>query len=151
MLYHNSSIINHLSYVWQNSLLFQERIQVGKELLEAKRIEEENERKRFVFYSIFCALFSFSVCNDLIQLWLDDYCSFVHFCYHSLLALRKAEKEEEKRARVKIRQKLEEDKVLIISFHVSFLSDTLIKYPTVLTTWSHLADNRNNVYVAIFT
>ncbi|KAI8566762.1 hypothetical protein RHMOL_Rhmol02G0067000 [Rhododendron molle] len=51
-----------------------ERIRVSKELLEAKRIEEENERKR-------------------------------------LLAFRKAEKEEERRAREKIRQKLEEDKV----------------------------------------
>ncbi|VFQ64916.1 unnamed protein product [Cuscuta campestris] len=50
-----------------------ERIRIGKELLEAKRIEEENERKR-------------------------------------LIALRKAEKDEEKRAREKIRQKLEEDK-----------------------------------------
>ncbi|KAM6565391.1 hypothetical protein CsatA_024519 [Cannabis sativa] len=50
-----------------------ERIRVGRELLEAKRIEEDNERKR-------------------------------------IMALRKAEKEEEKRAREKIRQKLEEDK-----------------------------------------
>ncbi|PIA25782.1 hypothetical protein AQUCO_10800039v1 [Aquilegia coerulea] len=50
-----------------------ERIRVGKELLEAKRIEEDNERKR-------------------------------------ILALRKAEKDEERRAREKIRQKLEEDK-----------------------------------------
>lgn len=32
-------------------------------------------------------------------------------CNHSIMALRKAEKEEEKRAREKIRQKLEEDKV----------------------------------------
>lgn len=30
------------------SHFLQERIRVGKELLEAKRIEEENERKRFV-------------------------------------------------------------------------------------------------------
>ncbi|KAL5711664.1 hypothetical protein ACHQM5_013925 [Ranunculus cassubicifolius] len=50
-----------------------ERIRVGKELLEAKRMEEVNERKR-------------------------------------ILMLRKAEKDEEKRAREKIRQKLEEDK-----------------------------------------
>lgn len=28
--------------------LFQERIRIGKELLEAKRIEEDNERKRLV-------------------------------------------------------------------------------------------------------
>lgn len=50
-----------------------ERVRVGKELLEAKRIEQDNERKR-------------------------------------IMALRKAEKEEEKRAREKIRQRLEEDK-----------------------------------------
>ncbi|KAI3932828.1 hypothetical protein MKX01_031810 [Papaver californicum] len=50
-----------------------ERIRAGKELLEAKRIEEDNERKR-------------------------------------IIALRKAEKEEDKRAREKIRQKVEEDK-----------------------------------------
>ncbi|KAJ6809988.1 chromatin assembly factor 1 subunit A-B-like [Iris pallida] len=50
-----------------------ERIRIGKELLEAKRIEEDNERKR-------------------------------------IMALRKAEKEEEKRAREEIRQRLEEDK-----------------------------------------
>ncbi|XP_076909942.1 uncharacterized protein LOC143567389 [Bidens hawaiensis] len=51
-----------------------ERIRAGKELQEAKKIAEENERKRFI-------------------------------------ALRKAEKEEENRAREKIRQKLQQDKV----------------------------------------
>ncbi|MBA0791303.1 hypothetical protein Gohar_015892, partial [Gossypium harknessii] len=51
-----------------------ERIRAGKALLEAKRISEENERKR-------------------------------------LLALRKAEKEEEKRAREKVLKKLDLDKV----------------------------------------
>lgn len=30
-------------------VLAQERIRIGKELLEAKRMEEVNERKRFVF------------------------------------------------------------------------------------------------------
>lgn len=35
--------------------IFQERIRVGKELLEAKRIEEDNERKRFIFKSLICA------------------------------------------------------------------------------------------------
>lgn len=50
-----------------------QRIQAGKELLEAKKIQEENERKR-------------------------------------MLAWRQAEKEEERRAREKIHQKLEEDK-----------------------------------------
>ncbi|KAF6144318.1 hypothetical protein GIB67_024545 [Kingdonia uniflora] len=57
-----------------------ERIRIGKELLEAKRIEEDNERKRFFL------------------------------AYHRIMAMRKAEKEEEKRARERIRQKLEEDK-----------------------------------------
>ncbi|PON31919.1 PUG domain containing protein, partial [Trema orientale] len=51
-----------------------ERIRSGKELIEAKRILEENERKRY-------------------------------------LALRQSEKEEEKRAREKIRWKLEQDKL----------------------------------------
>ncbi|XP_029124921.1 UBX domain-containing protein 1 [Cajanus cajan] len=51
-----------------------ERIQAGKRLLEAKRIADENERKR-------------------------------------TLSLRKAEKEEEKRAREKVLQKLEQDKL----------------------------------------
>ncbi|KAI3760256.1 hypothetical protein L1987_50649 [Smallanthus sonchifolius] len=50
-----------------------ERIRVGKELQEAKKIAEENERKRFI-------------------------------------ALWKAEKEEENRARERIRQKLQQDK-----------------------------------------
>uniref|UniRef100_A0A251TGH2 Putative PUB domain-containing protein n=1 Tax=Helianthus annuus TaxID=4232 RepID=A0A251TGH2_HELAN len=50
-----------------------ERIRAGKELQEAKKIAEENERKRYI-------------------------------------ALRKAEKEEENRAREKIRQKLQHDK-----------------------------------------
>lgn len=36
--------------------------------------------------------------------------------FYSIIALRKAEKEEEKRAREKIRQKLEEDKVLIMLY-----------------------------------
>ncbi|XP_031285521.1 UBX domain-containing protein 1-like [Pistacia vera] len=51
-----------------------ERIRAGKELFEAKRIAEDNERKRFI-------------------------------------ALKKAEKEEEKRAREKVLQKLEADKL----------------------------------------
>ncbi|KAH6803542.1 ubiquitin-associated domain-containing protein [Perilla frutescens var. frutescens] len=51
-----------------------ERIRAGKELLEAKRMGEESERKRF-------------------------------------LAQRKADKEEERRAREKIRQKLQQDKL----------------------------------------
>ncbi|KAG6787387.1 hypothetical protein POTOM_009026 [Populus tomentosa] len=55
------------------STMLAERIRAGKEIHEAKRIAEDNERKRY-------------------------------------LALRKAEKEEEKRAREKVRQKLEADK-----------------------------------------
>ncbi|KAI3806156.1 hypothetical protein L1987_22049 [Smallanthus sonchifolius] len=56
-----------------------ERIRVGKELQEAKKIAEENERKRSLARNIF-------------------------------IALRKAEKEEENRARERIRQKLQQDK-----------------------------------------
>ncbi|KAG6436469.1 hypothetical protein SASPL_101369 [Salvia splendens] len=54
----------------------QERIRTGKELLEAKRMAEESERKSF-----------------------------------RLLSQRKADKEEEKRARERIRQKLQHDKL----------------------------------------
>ena len=46
-------------------------------------------------------------------------------CSYRILALRKAEKEEERRAREKIRQKLEEDKVCISQatlFNVSISS-----------------------------
>jgi hypothetical protein len=46
------------------------------------------------------------------------------FCSHRIVALRKAEKEEEKRAREKIRQKLEEDKVYM--FPLTFLIYKLI-------------------------
>ena len=113
-------------------LFLQERIRVGKELLEAKRIEEENERKRFVFI-----LWSFChisyLCSNL-QLYVRK-CSFslldsffnrmkYLFCSHRIVALRKAEKEEEKRAREKIRQKLEEDKVYM--FPLTFLIYKLI-------------------------
>ncbi|KAG6793243.1 hypothetical protein POTOM_002440 [Populus tomentosa] len=68
-----------------------ERIRIGKELLEAKRIEEQNERKRFVFICLYSSV-------------------VFHRTRTLLMALRKAEKDEEKRAREKIRQKLEEDK-----------------------------------------
>lgn len=37
-------------------VLAQERIRIGKELLEAKRMEEVNERKRFVFLVIMSGL-----------------------------------------------------------------------------------------------
>ncbi|KAF5937387.1 hypothetical protein HYC85_024893 [Camellia sinensis] len=67
----------------------EERIRVGKELLDAKRIEEENERK-----------------------WWGLFITFVSSVFGAtrVVASWKAEKEEEKRAREKIRQKLEEDK-----------------------------------------
>lgn len=54
------------------------------------------------------------------------------------MALRKAEKEEEKRAREKIRQKLEEDKVLFIS---SFFPNTINQVSNSFNNliWSHLA------------
>lgn len=48
---------------------------------------------------------------------------------HRLLALRQAEKEEEKRAREKIRQKLEEDKVhlgMLSYFFRAFISDGIL-------------------------
>lgn len=45
-------------------------------------------------------------------------------CY-SIIALRKAEKAEEQRAREKIRQKLEEDKVETPTCHETFYSSLL--------------------------
>ncbi|KAB5569756.1 hypothetical protein DKX38_003549 [Salix brachista] len=61
------------SYSMSGILKIKERIRAGKEINEAKRVAEDNERKRY-------------------------------------LASRKAQKEEEKRAREKVRQKLEADK-----------------------------------------
>ncbi|XP_031285505.1 UBX domain-containing protein 1-like [Pistacia vera] len=69
-----------------------ERIRAGKELFEAKRIAEDNERKRFI-------------------------------------ALKKAEKEEEKRAREKVLQKLEADKIfkrpLLLDLSVHFYAENV--------------------------
>ncbi|KAL8262004.1 hypothetical protein R6Q59_026053 [Mikania micrantha] len=65
---------NKEEYMKSASNREKERIRVGKELQETKRIAEENERKRFI-------------------------------------ALRKAEKNEENRAREKVRKKLQQDKV----------------------------------------
>lgn len=48
----------------------------------------------------------------------------VSFC--RLLALRKAEKEEERRAREKIKQKLEEDKVYTLSYCVIFCCISIV-------------------------
>ena len=96
-------------------LFFQERIRVGKELLEAKRIEEENERKRYGFVQKFSV--SFSCCIGKVYHYFLQYLNSLANWHGNLLnfdrilALRKAEKEEERRAREKIRQKLEEDKV----------------------------------------
>lgn len=58
----------------------------------------------FVYILFWCHKQSLYAC-------VRKYC----FLSHRLLAFRKAEKEEERRAREKIRQKLEEDKVLMIS------------------------------------
>ena len=82
----------------------QERIRIGKELLEAKRIEEDNERKR-------CGFFHVSALSYNVE---EFFKKFYFMC--SLIMLRKAEKEEEQRAREKIRLKLEEDKVIFLSF-----------------------------------
>lgn len=48
--------------------------------------------------------------------------------YFSIILLRKAEKEEERRAREKIRQKVEEDKVdftCLFALHIYFSTQTL--------------------------
>lgn len=61
------------------------------------------------------------------------------------MALRKAEKEEEKRAREKIRQRLEEDKVNI--FTVTFLIYKLIILYCVFGQRDSLSSNYSRVYV----
>ncbi|KAK3007557.1 hypothetical protein RJ639_014562, partial [Escallonia herrerae] len=71
-----------------------DRTRAGKQLLEAKRVEEENERKR-----------------SATDIKSPLYTSYEALGYSSFLALRKVEKEEERRARDKIRQKLEMDKL----------------------------------------
>jgi hypothetical protein len=42
--------------------IFQERIRIGKELLEAKKIEEQNERKRLVLSTVFFVFFYIFIC-----------------------------------------------------------------------------------------
>lgn len=106
---------------------------MGRELLEAKRIEEENERKRLV---------------ELIYFYLDigiivGYAQCAGFCSYSILALRKAEKAEEQRAREKIRQKLEEDKVLRIFSKILFDVLIMIQQVSCNPVYS-LADIRIN-------
>ncbi|XP_028090282.1 UBX domain-containing protein 1-like isoform X5 [Camellia sinensis] len=93
------TLVNYvLLHTFRNMVLFRskmERIRVGEELLDAKRIEEENERK-------------------------------------CVVASRKAEKEEEKRAREKIRQKLEEDKDNEAKVKMAF--NTLLTYARNVAT-----------------
>ena len=96
----NQFTLAHIFYI------FQERIRIGKELLEAKRIEEQNERKRLVSFLLcicactcFCLIFLYSLLANFFP------------SIGRMIELRRLEKEEEKRAREKIRQKLEEDKV----------------------------------------
>ena len=100
--------------------MVQERIRSGKELIEAKRIAEENEKKRSVLIRFFPhtpVTFSFLVSPFDCKMDLFS----IFFLLHSYLALRQSEKEEEKRARERIRWKLEQDKVLPYDiFNVNF-------------------------------
>jgi hypothetical protein len=48
--------------------ILQERIRIGKELLEAKRIEEQNERKRFVFVCLYSSVV-FHRTRTLCSIW----------------------------------------------------------------------------------
>ncbi|CAN8311262.1 unnamed protein product [Cochlearia groenlandica] len=82
-----------------------QELRIGKELLEAKRIQEDNERKRFVSSACSVRLVSSILICVFCLLKLLPIGVFA-----SIIALRKTEKEEEKRAREKIRQKVEEDK-----------------------------------------
>jgi hypothetical protein len=69
--------------------------------MEAKRTLEENQRKRFVSYA-------FHIRNLQIQVatWRSDF-----FVYCSMMESRIADKEEEKRARERIRQRIADDRV----------------------------------------
>ncbi|RRT68935.1 hypothetical protein B296_00013247 [Ensete ventricosum] len=68
----------------------------------------------------------------------SNFCFNCNLLFCRILALRKAEKEEEKRAREKIRQKLEEDKVLEDE-------DAKVKraFQTLLTYVGNVAKNPN--------
>lgn len=80
------------------------------------RINEENERKRPVPIQIDILLSNekFFFPSSIIVHLIGS--SFLPFSCRNLL-LRKVEKEEEKRARERIRQKLEEDKVMLFFSH----------------------------------
>lgn len=117
MFLHQASFLRIISYQRRFVLahifyIFQERIRIGKELLEAKRIEEQNERKRLVSFLLLCVHVYDSV-------WFNSFLTNLFSTIGSMIELRRLEKEEEKRAREKIRQKLEEDKVS--SFFTLFL------------------------------
>lgn len=56
-------------------------------------------------------LLNFSTLSVLFSMISTNIIEFFCALLYSIIALRKAEKEEEQRAREKIRQKLEEDKV----------------------------------------
>lgn len=70
--------------------------------------------------------FFWVLCRIIYAYYIRNYV----LCSYSIMALRKAEKEEERRAREKIRQKLEEDKVMMIStillyFNIHLLAEAL--------------------------
>ncbi|XP_004973978.1 UBX domain-containing protein 1 isoform X1 [Setaria italica] len=77
-----------------------ERIRAAKDLMEAKRTLEENQRKRFVSYAC-------HICYLQIRIayWRSDI-----FVYCSMMESRIADQEEEKRARERIRQRIADDR-----------------------------------------
>lgn len=88
-------------------LLKQERIRIGKEMQEARRIEEDNERKRCLLWLLLicdtfhAACFSFNRCWNMVLELRPTYSLHPLCCAFSyrILMHRKAEKDEEKRAR----------------------------------------------------
>lgn len=76
-----------------------------------------------VFYSIFPASAG-TLINLNLGCTLSQFIGHTNSLYLRLIALRKAEKEEEQRAREKIRQKLEEDKVCVLLSHQQFLGSS---------------------------
>lgn len=81
--------------------LQRERIRTSKDLMEAKRTLEENQRKRYVSYAcLTCAISNSELLEEVI-----------FFVYCRMMESRIADKEEEKRARERIRQRIADDMV----------------------------------------
>lgn len=88
-----------------------ERIRAAKDVMEAKQTLEENQRKLWVSYATHIGYFRFPI--QLIPAISNSWKQY--FCIKcSMMESRKADQEEEKRARERIRQHIDDDKVPFI-------------------------------------